>query len=526
MDAKYGREGEHWLNLGNIPELAEKGRHVVKVDGKQIALFQTEEGLFAINNRCPHEGYPLSEGTLNDGCTLACNWHGWSFNLKSGKAVQGRDPVNTYPIDHRDGDIWIDLTPPPPEEVAARAFVELDEALAEHDYERIARSLSRLEKAGVAFEEAARRVVRWSLPRFERGFGHAHAGLSDWIDLAGEDDELRLVAFLEALGHFSWDALFSLGLEPGGAVSPWDAAGFIADVEAMNSSAALAKVRGAFAAGLRFANIKPAYLDFIFSHYGGFGHQAIYALKLERLVDQLGPDIEETISLQLATYLCLSAREDLIPEFRSFSDYLKVEKGNVPVPGAEAFSGQSVRKTMATTAASLAHAEELFDSLLAANALNMLHFDLARQDVVEQPIAQNVGWLDFTHAITFAEAARSHALEEPKYWQSALIQMACFVGRNAKFVTPKDWAEWQVSDVSAFLAKEKARLFDMDAGEYIYGVHRLKMICAVEALLPVVSDKTRTLVLAALNRYLNSPMRYRHSARAAFQARQTVLREG
>lgn len=515
-----------WINLGPVPELTEKGRHVLKVDGLQIALFKTEDGLFAINNRCPHEGYPLAEGTLNDGCTLACNWHGWAFNLKTGKAIQGRDPVRTYDMRTDEKDIWIDLTPPQPEELAARAFDELEEAMAEHDYDRIARSLSRLNKAGIGFEEAARRAISWSLARFERGFGHAHAGLADWLALAGNDTDLQLVAYLEALGHFSWDSLFSPAFEPGDQVSTWDHEGFIADVEAMNSTAALARVRGAYVSGLGFADIKPAFLDFIFRHYGGFGHQAIYAQKLEKLAGLLGAGIEESLALQLARYLCVSAREDLIPEFRGFSDYLKVEPGNVPVPAPEAFYGMSVRQAMALTAASSAHQEQLFESLLAACALNMLHFDLSLQDMVEQPIARNVGWLDFTHAITFAEAARLHARANPSYWQSVLMQMACFVGRNAKFVAAKNWDRWKIADNRAFLAREKAKLFDMDAGEYIYGVHRVKMVVAVEALLPEVGANTAEMVVAALNRYLNSPLRHRHAARTAYQARQSVLREG
>lgn len=525
-DEQAGRGQErHWHNLGPVPELAQKGRHVLKLDGKQIALFETDDGLFAINNRCPHEGYPLAEGTLNDGCTLACNWHGWAFDLKSGKALQGRDSVRTYAIRQDAQDIWIDLTSPPVSEIAANAYLELDEALAEHDYNRIARSLCRLEKAGIPLEQAAQRVVLWSMSRFERGFGHAHAGLSDWIELAGSDPELRLVAFLEALAHFSWDSLFSPPLELQEDMLPWDRAAFISDVEAMKSPSALARVRGGFEAGLRFEDMKPAFLAFIFSHYGGFGHQAIYVRKLETLIGQLGPEAEETMVLQLAQYLCLSAREDLIPEFRGFADYLKVEPGTSPVPTPEQFTGKSVRQAMALTAASFAHAESLFDSLLAANALNMLNFDLALPHKVEQPIAQNVGWLDFTHAITFAEAVRGLAVKNPEYWQSALLQMACFVGRNAKFIQEQDWRGWAVKDVASFFAKEKARLFDMDAGEYIYGVHRVKMVCAVEALLPVASERTAELLLAALNRYLNSEMRQRHPARAAFQARQSVSRE-
>ncbi len=526
MEKPEASASKDWRNLGHLAGLEEKGRHVLKIDGKQIALLSTEAGLFAINNRCPHEGYPLIEGTLNDSCTLACNWHGWAFDLKSGEALQGRDAVRTYPVERRGGDIWIDLTPTPKAVQAVKAYSELDEALAEHDYERIARSLCRLEQAGEQYETVAGRVLKWSLPRLERGFGHAHAGLADWISLAGDDADLRLVAFLEAFGNFSWDALFSPALDVPSDPLPWDSSAFLSALEAMNSSSALSHVKGAFAAGLRFADIKPAFLDFIFSHYAGFGHPAIYVAKLERLSAQLGADVEETLALQLAQYLCVAAREDLIPEFRGFADYLKVEAGDAPVPRAADFVGVSVRNTMALTASSLAKPRELFEALLGAAALNMLGFDLELQHGVNQPIARNIGWLDFTHAITFAEAVNIHASESPAYWQSGLMQRACFVGRNSPYVGEADIARWRVTDKEDFLAREKAALFNMDAGDYIYGVHRLKMVCAVDRLDKLVGEETSELVFAALNRYLHTRLRQRHPARAAYQARQSVSREG
>ncbi|WP_286828542.1 MULTISPECIES: Rieske (2Fe-2S) protein [Kordiimonas] len=526
MEKPEAGAGKDWKNLGQLAGLKETGRHVLKLNGKQIALLNTEAGLFAINNRCPHEGYPLVEGTLNDSCTLACNWHGWAFDLKSGEALQGRDAVRTYPVERRGKDIWIDLTPVPNTVRAAKAFDEMDEAMAEHDYERIARSLCRLDQANVTYEDVAKRVISWSLSRFERGFGHAHAGLADWIDLAGDDDDLRLVAFLEAFGNFSWDALFSQPLELPAKAAPWGAKAFLKELEAMNSLAALGRVRGAFEAGLRFRDIKPAYLDFIFSHYAGFGHPAIYVTALERLSAKLGAEVEETLALQLAHYLCVAAREDLIPEFRGFADYLRVEPGSGPVPKAADLVGASVRQTMAVTASSLARPEALYEALLGASALNMLGFDLELQHAVKQPIARNIGWLDFTHAITFAEAVHTHASENAGYWQSGLMQMACFVGRNSAYVGEVDLAKWRVTDKRAFLAQQKAALFNMDEGEYIYGVHRLKMMCAVARLDRIVSEATSELVFAALNRYLHTRLRQRHPARAAYQARQSVLREG
>src|SRR5690348_12944849 len=61
--------------------LANGERKLVRANGKQILLLEVEGKTYAIANRCPHEGYPLSEGTLNPGCLLTCNWHNWKFDL-------------------------------------------------------------------------------------------------------------------------------------------------------------------------------------------------------------------------------------------------------------------------------------------------------------------------------------------------------------------------------------------------------------------------------------------------------------
>ncbi|TNE60640.1 MAG: Rieske (2Fe-2S) protein [Alphaproteobacteria bacterium] len=515
-----------WQKLWPAEALAGKGRAVFKIAGRQIVVFETESGLYAINNRCPHEGFPLSEGSLKSDCVLACNWHGWTFDLKSGKTLQGRDPVRTYRIERRSDDLWIDITPEPADALKARAYTELEEAMAEHDYERIARSLSRLAKAGEPFEAAAVRVVNNSRDRLEQGLTHAQAGLSDWMALAGDDPELRLGAFLEAFAHFSWDCLFSPKAPVGTEALAFSHAALRGAIEAMDQDRALALVRGAFQAGLGYEDLAPDFLAVLFAHYAGFGHPAIYVMKAERLIARLGPDVEETLALQMARYLCNAAREDLIPEFRQFGDYLAQTAGAGPVPDAAALSGQSVRSVLAMTAGATATPLPLWEQLLAASALNMLRFDLGLQERVEQSIAQNVGWLDFTHALTFAEAVHVHASRNSGYWQSGLLQMACFVGRNAGFLADVDWRAYLVDDREAFFATEKAALFNMDEGDYIFGVHRLKALCATERLLAFVGEETAVLLVAALNRYLHTRQRKRHPARTAFQAHRSVLKEG
>ncbi|WP_417461784.1 Rieske (2Fe-2S) protein [Kordiimonas sp.] len=526
QNGKITADDEGFVNLGRFPDLKEKGRAVIKHDGRQIALFETESGLYAIYNRCPHEGYPLVEGSLKKNCQLACNWHGWTFDLKSGKAIQGRDAVKTYPIERRGENIWVDLTPEPIEARRQKAFLELDEAVAEHDYSRIARSIARLDVAGVEVNELASFIINWSLPKFERGIGHAHAGLVDWLDMTDEYPAERPVALLEALGHFSYDGMYSARPATEGGKVNWNPDQLVVAIEAMDQPLALALVSAAYGAELGFDDLKPLFLKVVFNHYAGFGHPAIYIMKAEQLIGRLGEEVSKTLSLQIARYLCLAAREDLIPEFRGFSDYLKLEPGQAPVPAAENLSGQSVRHVMALTAASSAIKRDTWDALVAACALNMLHFDIEKQNGVQQPIAKNIGWLDFTHALTFAEAVHHHASGDEALWQSGLMQLACFVGRNKPFLGEEDIKVWKVDDPDKFLQTHKTRLFDMDEGEYIFAVHRLKMILACEKLVGLVKAETGELVLAALNRYLSSPLRKRHAARTAFQAYETVQREG
>src|SRR2546423_5343693 len=129
-------------------ELHASGRKVVRRKGKQVLLLDTDGRVFAIANRCPHEGYPLSEGTLGPGCLLTCNWHNWKFDLATGAALVGRDPVRTYPVELRGDDIFVDLADPPAEAQRDRALNGLEFAIADNDMARMARELARLERAG------------------------------------------------------------------------------------------------------------------------------------------------------------------------------------------------------------------------------------------------------------------------------------------------------------------------------------------------------------------------------------------
>jgi nitrite reductase (NADH) small subunit len=58
------------------------------VGAYSVAVFHVEEGFYAVENVCPHQGGPLADGWL-EGTTITCPWHGWCFDLRSGKMTLG-----------------------------------------------------------------------------------------------------------------------------------------------------------------------------------------------------------------------------------------------------------------------------------------------------------------------------------------------------------------------------------------------------------------------------------------------------
>jgi len=60
------------------------GKVVIGPFDKPIALFNVDGEIFAINHVCPHRGGPLGEGRL-DGAIVTCPWHGWTFDVRTGR---------------------------------------------------------------------------------------------------------------------------------------------------------------------------------------------------------------------------------------------------------------------------------------------------------------------------------------------------------------------------------------------------------------------------------------------------------
>jgi nitrite reductase/ring-hydroxylating ferredoxin subunit len=99
------------VRAARLDDVRTAGRTSVRVAGHSLALFFHEGRVHALDNRCPHMGYPLHRGTLQDGI-LTCHWHHARFDLESGGTFdQFADEARVFPVEIRDGEVWVDLSP-------------------------------------------------------------------------------------------------------------------------------------------------------------------------------------------------------------------------------------------------------------------------------------------------------------------------------------------------------------------------------------------------------------------------------
>ena len=100
-----------WIDIGALDDIPLRGSRVVKSPLGCVALFRTAaEEVFALDDKCPHKGGPLSQGIVHDRA-VTCPLHNWVISLESGKAL-GADTgeVATYAVRVQEGRILLDAS--------------------------------------------------------------------------------------------------------------------------------------------------------------------------------------------------------------------------------------------------------------------------------------------------------------------------------------------------------------------------------------------------------------------------------
>jgi nitrite reductase/ring-hydroxylating ferredoxin subunit len=423
-----------WRRVAAVEGVPERRLTLAALGGRgarKVVLWREGERVFAVDNQCPHEGYPLSEGRVNGGL-LTCDWHNFKYRFSDGVCVTVGEDVRVYPARVREGVVEVDVTEPPAESRRTGVLASLLAGVREDDEERAARDIARLLDLGTPLEAIAGTLARDASLRAPFGFLHAHAVVADALRLAREavgEGRDPGPALLHAAGSVAEPLVRRPPVRwPDGDPAPFrdDPGAALLDVrraaEEDRTDDALRIVRGAVQAGIGAGKgarwVAAAFSD----HFLSFGHGAIFAWKALQLLGDAGWELADPLLTSLFRRLTSSTREDVLPFMRSYRERVVALEPELAELAGEAFRDDGSRPFDAARSEALAldggpdgafeavlgplragiHPDRIAAALVRAGAERILRFD-ARLARVEE---KDFGWLDVTHVLTHANAVR------------------------------------------------------------------------------------------------------------------------
>jgi len=417
-----------WTRAWPVSELPHGSIRTWKPEGRQLAVVHDEEGrVFAVDNRCPHEGYPLAQGDLK-GCVLTCAWHNWKFDLTDGSCVLGGEGVRTYPTRVAEGVLEVDLSEPDPEVAVPALRRSLEEGLFRHDNGRAIRDAVRLLLAGYPPSRLLADLARYDALHAEYGTTHVLPLAADcgrMLDRYAGVDAMYVVAQVIDLCGES-NARLALRERPP-ALPGATALALREAVEREDAVVAEGLVRGALESGIARREVEAWLCAAMSDHFTDFGHELIFLVKAQDLLDQLeraAPSEAMAYAADLYGGLVyatvIATREDTLPYMRGYFRRLAEVEGDLAAVRARARSDASFDAARFADAvldgkASEASdalwsalrdgvpAERVAEALVGAAAIRLFRFDL---DVDRSADVQE-GWLWATHRLTFASAVRA-----------------------------------------------------------------------------------------------------------------------
>ena len=539
-------------------EMAIGSTKMTRVGERRVVVIRTASGFHALDNACPHQGYGLATGSL-DGELLTCQWHNWKFRASDGTCVIGEENVASHQV-RVDGDaVIVSVTEPTTEETLTALWPSLQRGI-ERDYRgQIARDTARLLDAGASPEDILTVGLRHGLPRSEWGMGHDMAVATDLLHLAdGFDDIEKTLPLAHALSGFSESTRDRVPHDvPARVDAPVDQAAFIDAIEAEDLDGAVNTIRALLASddlGAVLATARSWFIDAVSRHHYNYGHGAIYTQKAFTLIERV-PQVAELVLTELAMTLVYGTREDTLPYMRKANRAIDGVDLYVlaAAPGPATTGWNDADNSLVDLLLDADHApiDELVNAALngagvlglintvsLAAAHRLLRFDLT----IERDRHEEFGWLDITHVMTYANAARWAWTYAPGPRAARLVLLTAFLafdsGRGERRIRRHDTVvpapvagdivaaviESRPEDaVAAALAGPAAAVADQlelasledTAGSFIMMAHLVKTAVAARD----ESEATGSLLpLAAAARFLAAPRIERFVTGAAHEA--------
>ena len=194
---------ENYVPVCDRADLEAEGRTVVQHDGRAIALFYHEGEVHAVDNRCPHMGFPLVRGTVESG-VLTCHWHHARFELEDGDTFDPwADDVQTFPVELGEETVRLDPDPEPSVPPATRWRNRLADGLQEDITLVQAKAVIGLDECGDGFRTPLETAVEFGTKYRASGWGAGLTTLSYMADLypdvGGRDKRRAMFAGVRAV---------------------------------------------------------------------------------------------------------------------------------------------------------------------------------------------------------------------------------------------------------------------------------------------------------------------------------------
>src|SRR5215218_7148899 len=224
-------EPDKAILVGTLEELKQKGYLSITAQGYNIVVFYHEEEVHALDNRCPHMGFPLSRGSTKDGI-LTCDWHHARFDIRTGGCFDlWADDVPVFAVNVVDGNIFVHTERGNKRKDELRAYYlrRLNDGMEQNIALIIAKSILTLNSEGVLSSELFRKGLEYGTRYRQDGWGPGLTILTCMMNLAlHSKPEDRLRALYHGLSAVAGDCS---GQPPRFAVSPLpDVQGSFADV--------------------------------------------------------------------------------------------------------------------------------------------------------------------------------------------------------------------------------------------------------------------------------------------------------
>ena len=323
-----------FIKCAEVADIPEEGVIAVNVAGHSIALAKSNDKIFAVDNRCPHMGYPLNRGSVQDGI-LICHWHHAMFDLASGCTFHPfADDVQAYPIDVREGSVYVNVGANGADAVA-RWKIRLREGLEQSINLILAKSVIALRSLKTAPDAIVEVGALYGARGRRAGWGPAMTILTCMANVAEKlTDADKVLALYQGLLHVSSETSASAPRIPLtrletdthslAQLKTW----FRYFIEVRNADGAERTILTAIAQGATPTQICDIMVAAATDHfYRDGGHTLDFINKAFELLERIGWEKADEVIPTLVGMLASSSRAEEQNRWRSPIDFVPVLRG-------------------------------------------------------------------------------------------------------------------------------------------------------------------------------------------------------